>query len=204
MVNRSMQMKLLKLRKQVRNGKRAYLSRYAGSAVKVPQSIDRTRIPEDAQGLFEYRARGNTFFDGFINVITPEIPSSWVSTPENNHIVPVYDKDGRLIPKPGEDSLPNGRKVALMKADLVKIASDSRVNEMLYRTVREGKKTKTRITFFHSRDYSLCYYVEVCVSEAGPYIRQSREYHSLSRATWAFDNGVIEWGDKTPLEIRPG
>lgn len=38
---------------------------------RVPQSIDRSKIPQEFQGLFEYRERGKTFIDGYLEALYP-------------------------------------------------------------------------------------------------------------------------------------
>src|SRR5258708_23507893 len=63
----------LKLRKQQRQGRRAYLTRDF-SLIKVPRRITTSHIPESSQKLFDYRGRGSTTgFDPFLDAIFPGV-----------------------------------------------------------------------------------------------------------------------------------
>lgn len=55
---------VLKVKKQGRM-RRAYLKSYFG-LIKVGQSIDKTKVPRGAEGIFDYRQRGNLFWDDYL------------------------------------------------------------------------------------------------------------------------------------------
>jgi len=65
MVNRALQAKRLKASKQKRM-RRAYLKTYSASIIHVGQSIDKSKIPRGAEGVFDYRQRGNTYWEPFL------------------------------------------------------------------------------------------------------------------------------------------
>jgi len=44
---------------------------WASKYQKVRQSVDKTKIPKDHRGLFEYRSRGNTFVDDYLEAKFP-------------------------------------------------------------------------------------------------------------------------------------
>lgn len=68
MVNRTMQAKMVKLIKQSRARPRTLrISPFQ----KVRQSVDRSKIPLEYQGLFEYRTRAKGLIDPYLEVLFP-------------------------------------------------------------------------------------------------------------------------------------
>lgn len=68
MVNRTMQAKTVKLIKQSRARPRVL---WASKYQKVRQSVDRSKIPAEYQGLFEYRNRAKGLIDPYLEVLFP-------------------------------------------------------------------------------------------------------------------------------------
>lgn len=66
---------IIKLRKQKRNGRRAYLTPIMG-LIKVPRRVGKTEVPEEMRSLFDYRGRGNTYWDSIVDKMAPTMLSN--------------------------------------------------------------------------------------------------------------------------------
>lgn len=194
MANRVIEAKRLKMQKQQRM-RRAYLKPYSG-LMKVPQSVDKTKVPESAEGIFDYRKRGNTSpYDPYFDALFPGVKriSSWKSAAINaKH--QTSRQTGDPIPQEGEDGRLNGRAYCLCRAD------EERIIDMLladeadnYVTVREGGITKTRITMMYNNKYSHIYFIETCTHPSAMYVRWSIVYGDKDRALFALDYNRIVW-----------
>lgn len=168
MVNRTMQAKRLKATKQKRM-KRAYLKEYFG-LIKVPQSVDKSKVPLNAEGIFDYRYRGNTpAYDPYLDAIFPGVKQL---SPEKQRCM----------------RMANSERVIAMLAS----PADSFV------TVREGGITKTRTTMMYNSDYSHCYFTETCTHPTNSYIKKSMVYGSRERAYFALEHKIV-WLERIEL-----
>lgn len=162
----------LKLKKQQRM-RRAYLKPYAANQVHVPQQIDKTQVPQSAEGIFDYRQRGKGFFDAYWDAVFP-----------------------------GRKSVSQERKIALTRAseermiDMLADEADS------FLTIREGGITKTRLTWMFNRKKTRNFFVETCLHPSGMYIKKSMVYCAEERAMFAFKNNRIEWLEHIPLATQ--
>ena len=69
MANRNMEAKRIKYIRQSRARPRTL--RMNKGYQKVPQSVDRSKIPEEYLGLFAYRERAKTFIDDYLEALFP-------------------------------------------------------------------------------------------------------------------------------------
>lgn len=69
--NRSMESKRIKVIRQSKARPRTL--RFNNGNMKVPQSVDRSKIPKEFAGLFEYRERAKSFIDGYLEAIYPSM-----------------------------------------------------------------------------------------------------------------------------------
>lgn len=184
---------VLKVRKQKRQGRRAYLTSVY-NLIKVPRAISISDIPEDSQALFNYRKRGSTTgLDPFLDAIFPGVKpkeSVWSS-------VQVDKKYTALDGSPIVDtaiSSHNGRKFALDLAEeekLVALIEDPDVCD--YITMRTSVMQKTRLTFVYNRQYTRCFFVEVTYAEADSFAMKSKIYGSRDRAIFDYEHKRISW-----------
>jgi hypothetical protein len=68
-MNRTMEAKRIKYIRQSRARPRTL--RMNNGHQKVPQSVDRSKIPEEYLGLFAYRERAKTFIDAYLEALFP-------------------------------------------------------------------------------------------------------------------------------------
>lgn len=185
---------VLKLRKQTRM-KRRYLE-VQFSRVHVPRSIGKGHIPEDAQPLFEYRKRGNSVYDAYLNAIFPGVkskPSSWKSEAPNPNMT--YRDGTAIVENVGEQ---NGRLHALALQEeerLINTIADEDVID--FYLVYEGRISFTRVTFHYNRKKDRCFFVKVCSRTKKAY--KSKIYSSEGRAMLNFNAKTIQWDSETDV-----
>lgn len=182
---------VLKVRKQKRQGRRAYLTSVY-NLIKVPRKINTSTIPEDAQALFNYRKRGTTTgLDPFLDAIFPGVKpkaSQWSA----EYLTKYTTLEGEPIAENVGEK--NGRKFALDLAEeerLVALIEDPDVCD--YITLRTSVMQKTRLTFVYNRQYTRCFFVEVTYAEANSFAMKSKIYGSRDRAMFDFEHKRISW-----------
>lgn len=162
---------ILKIRKQKRQGRRAYLTSVY-SLIQVPRRVGISDIPDDAVDLFAYRKRGNT---------TGHDP--WLD---------------RIFPGVKQES--ERRKFALQQADeerLLAMVADEDVCD--YITLRDSKMQHKRITFIYNRQYTRCFFIEVSYAEGDSYAKKSNVYGGRDRAMFDFEHKRIKWSEYIEL-----
>lgn len=97
MVNRSMEAKRIKYIRQSRARPRTL--RMNKGHQKVPQSVDRSKIPQEFAGLFEYRERAKTFVDGYLEALYPSAGFQSQERIEALHKSLQPDKDIQFVTK---------------------------------------------------------------------------------------------------------
>jgi len=183
---------VLKLRKQKRQGRRAYLTAEF-STIHVPRSIGKSSIPEDSKPLFDYRGRmpgAGTI--RFLNSIMPDLP-----IPERKELLKnIQEMEHKAI----EWALNNPahskrRKYALSRAEeerLIAALEDPDVCDSY--TVKDGGITKTRLTLVYNIRKTRCYFIEVAFREEGKsYMMKSSVYGAEDRALFAYRHKRIDW-----------
>lgn len=161
---------VLKVSKQRRQGRRAYLTSVY-SLIKVPRSIDTANIPEDARALFSYRDRGNSYYDPYLNAIFPGVQRTSIER------------------KFSIDRMEEEKLIALLEHPDV----------CDYVTLRAGGITKTRLTFVFNRGCTSCFFLEVCYHPGNSYVMKSKLYGSRERAMFDLDHKRITWLEHLPL-----
>jgi len=165
---------VLKVRKQKRQGRRAWFKDYGG-AVHVPRSVGKSDIPDDAQALFNYRDRGNTTaFDPFLNAIFPGVKSTSVE-----------------------------RKFALTRADEEKLIDRLSQDDFCdFVTLKDTPKLQTRLTYIFNRKKTRFFFVEVWYAEEASFLRISKEYGERDNQIFNFSHfntGFIRWVEVLPI-----
>lgn len=160
----------LKVAKQRRQGRRAYLTSVY-SLIRVPRSVGKSDIPEDAVGLFDYRSRGNSSYDPYLNAIFPGIKTTSAE-----------------------------RKFSIDRSEeerLVGLLEHPDVCD--YVTLRKGGITKTRLTFVFNRGCTSCFFLEVCAVPGNSYVMKSKLYGSRDRAMFDLEHKRVTWLECLPL-----
>lgn len=105
--NRSME----RLRiKHIRQSKaRPRVLQFNRGQMKVSQSVDRTKIPKDMQGLFEYRTRAEGLIDPYLEAIFPG--STKAATERTEYLDTITEEPDRQMVV----ILQNGRFIKIMK-----------------------------------------------------------------------------------------
>src|SRR6185369_4395763 len=165
---------VLKLRKQKRQGPRAWFKDYGG-AIHVPRSVGKSSIPDDAQALFNYRDRGNTAaFDPFLDAIFPGVKQTSLR-----------------------------RKFALERADEEKLIHRISGDDFCdFITIRDNKRLQSRLTYIFNRKKTRFFFIEVWYAEGASFIRISKEYGERDSAIFDIHNlniGFIRWVEVLPL-----
>lgn len=183
---------VLKVRKQKRQGRRAYLTSVY-SLIKVPRSVGKSDIPESSRAMFDYRARGNTSaYDPFLDAIFPGVTpraSGWKSSFPSKYL----DKDTGEVILEREDEH-NGRKFALELAEqqrLVALLEDPDVCD--YVTLKTSDLQQKRLTFVFNRQHTRCFFIEVTYADANSFAMKSKVYGSKDRAMFDFEHKRISW-----------
>lgn len=191
---------VLKAAKQRREGRRAWFKDYGGS-IHVPRSVGKSDVPDDAQALFNYRDRGNSYYDPFLNAIFPGVTpkeSDWSAEDVEKKFL---NRDGTAIPtNVGER---NGRRWALSRADEERLATRLEQEDFCeYVTLSDCKKQRKRLTYIFNRKKTRFFFVEVWYDEGASFIRISKEYGERDRAIFDFGHfnpGFIRWVETLPL-----
>lgn len=156
---------VLKVRKQKRQGRRAYLTSVY-SLIKVPRSVGKADIPENARAMFDYRARGNTVsYDPWLDAIFPGVKQQ------------------------GKE-----RKFALELAEeqrLIGMVEDPDVCD--YITLKTSDLQQKRLTFVFNRAHTRCFFIEVTYADANSFAMKSKVYGSKDRAMFDFEHKRISW-----------
>lgn len=183
---------VLKLRKQKRQGRRAYLSRY--NEMYVPRSVGKSGIPEDAKALFDYRERAKGFFDPVFDRLFPAFPSKpsdWSSEGANPKFPEILENIGER----------NGRRWALELAEqerIINSIADPEVCDSY--TVAEGGITRTRLTLVYNMRKTRLYFIEVAARDNGAsYLMKSMVYGAEDNALTAYRLKRITWLECLPL-----
>lgn len=181
---------VLKLRKQNRQGPRAYLNRF--NQMHVPRSVGKSGIPEDAKPLFDYRERAKGFFDPTFDRLFPIHPrAKFQQTAEwsSEHVDPKFPD---IVKNVGER---NGRRWALSLAEqerVVAAVEDPDVCDCY--TVAQGGITKTRLTLVYNLRKTRCYFIEVAARRNGAsYMMKSQVYGAEDSALFAYRHKRINW-----------
>lgn len=123
---------VLKVRKQKRKGRRAYLTSVY-SLIQVPRSVGVSGIPENAKALFAYRERGKGFYDGWLETIFP-----------------------------GRKSTSIERKYAIERAEQERLLAFCDQEDVCdFHTVRDYPLQNKRLTIVFNRKKDLVYFIEV-------------------------------------------
>lgn len=161
---------VLKLRKQKRQGKRAYLKSYFGE-IKVPRSVGTSGIPEDAKAMFDYRTRGGTFWDDTLDKL--------FGLPRGNPLM--FSQERMAVIK----------KLQQLTAE---VPAECNV------VVRRGGITKTTLRFYFTPDYTRCFFMqtntnEMVVLKSKVYCGAGAK----DRAYFDLANNRLEWWDRVTL-----
>lgn len=188
---------VLKLRKQKRQGRRAYLSRY--NEMHVPRSVGKSGIPKDAVPLFSYRDRvvspGRI---SFLNAIFPDVKYGDRRVLLDGYNNMVNTSNDREIKRAAGRSM---LRVHLSDADtqrLVEAVEDDEVCDCY--TVHQGGITKTRLTLVYNIQKTRLYFIEVAARDNGAsYMMKSIVYGAEDRALFAYRHRNISWLECVPL-----
>lgn len=186
---------VLKARKQRRMGRRAYLtSQY--SLIHVPRSIGKSDIPEDAQPLFDYRSRGKSVYDPWLEAIFPGVkpkPSDW-----NAESVEKFTKpDGTAIPVNAGER--NGRKFALERAEQERLLEFVEHEDVCdFHTVKDSPLQSKRLTIVFNRKKTCVYFIQI--DYHAQEVRRSKTYGSYERALFDAEHNRISWHHFLVLE----
>ena len=192
---------VLKLRKQKRNGKRAWFKDYGGS-IHVPRSVGKTSIPEDSQALFNYRDRAKGVYDPFLEAIFPTKhfppPSDWKS--EGVDPKQTYPDGQPIVTNAGER---NGRRFALERSDEERLIDRLSQDDLCeYVTLKDNKKLNTRLSYIYNRKKTKFFFVEAWYAPGASFIRVSKEYTEKDKNIFDFGNfhtGHIHWQEILPI-----
>lgn len=179
MVNRTMEAKRIKYILQSKARPRTL--RMGNGYQRVPQSIDRTKIPKEYQALFEYRKHAfSSSMEEFLDAKFPSHnqESVWDSTSPTKYFdrktgLPILENVGEM----------NGRIVAKAESQLLERSTT------LKTLLSDGKFTKmvmlsdTRLTCFYFIEYQVLPGI----------LRRSVTYNSHSRALMVFQQQTIRW-----------
>lgn len=173
----------LKVKKQARM-RRAYLKHYSGM-IKVGQTVDKSKVPRGAEGIIDYRHRGNTYWDTVVENILGEVPL--------------------MISEPRRVAIYKSRLACINELNCLTQEVVPEMNVVLQR----GGITKTVLRFFYSSDYTTCFFMYE--DWLGGYILKSGVYGSKDRAILAFElskshlvgpKSKINWMHRIPLPIN--
>lgn len=167
---------VLKVKKQARM-RRAYLKRYFGM-IKVGQSIDKSKVPRGAEGIFDYRQRGNTYWDDYLDTKFPT---------------------RGMVSKERQEAL---RKSKLECVDRLNCLTQEVLPEMNV-VVRRGGITKTVIRFYFESDYKTCFFMKEDFRERCFY--QSLVYkgaEAKDRAFFDLNHNRIQWVERIEFPIE--
>lgn len=173
---------VLKVRKQKRQGRRAYLTNVY-SVMRVPRNIGKSAIPdhvkskqalETAEKLFDYRSRA---------VIDVELES---------YLNSIF---------PGVKQVSERRKYCINKAEeekLLAMICDPDVCDFVT-LLKETPKRQRRITMVYNRQQSRVYFLEVNYLGKDSYVMKSIVYGSRDNALFDFHHKRISWLEFLPL-----
>lgn len=151
--------------------RRAYLKRYFGM-IKVGQSIDKSKVPRGAEGIFDYRQRGNTYWDDYLST---KFPSRGMVSKERQEAI---------------------RKSKLECVDKLNCLTQEVLPEMNV-VVRKGGITKIVIRFFFESDYKTCFFMKECLMERCWYKSQVyKGSEAKDRAYFDLNHNRILWVER--------
>lgn len=162
---------VFKAQKQRAKGRRAYLtSQY--SLIPVPRSVGKGWIPEDSQALFNYRDRGASTYDPYLNAIFPGVKRT---SEERKFCLSRAEEEGLIAALEVEDV-----------CDFITVKKETSIQQ-------------TRITFVFNRKCTKCFFVEINYRGEHSYGMRSIIYTDKERAMTAFRRKEISWMDFLPL-----
>lgn len=156
----------LKLKKQKRM-RRAYLKGYdMGTMIRVQRRVGTGDIPENHLGYFNYRARGNSYWDEYLEA---------------------------KFPSRGMESVERQEALRKSRLDCVNQLNDltKEVIPEMNVVLQRGGITKTIIRFYFSSDYSHCFFMKEDWADMAMY--KSGVYGSKERAMFNYKNKSINW-----------
>lgn len=168
----------IKVKKQKRM-RRAYLKQYFG-VIKVGQAIDKSKVPRGMEGIVDYRQRGNTYWDAYLEA---KFPSKGMESPER------------------QEALRKSRLDCVDKLNCLTQEVVPEMNVVIYR----GGITKTIVRFYFSSDYTTCFFMKEDWNAM--VIHKSGVYGSKDRAMFNWRNKSVNWFESVPIPlvlIQPG
>ncbi len=165
---------IFKVKKQSRM-RRAYLKGYdMGTQIKVQRRVGTADIPQEHAGYFEYRKRGNTYWDGVLD----------------------NGPGGKLmLTGPALEAHRKSRLECVNQLNTLTRETQPEMNVLVYK----GGITKIRIRFYFSSDYSVCFFMKEDWRHMT--MQKSGVYNSRDRAFWNLNNkkgydpisGSVNW-----------
>lgn len=164
---------VIKLRKQKRQGRRAYLKRYSGM-VHTHGGVSTNDIPENQLDYFSYRRRGSSYWDAYLET---KFPTNSMAS----------DK----LKAMREEAL--NRLAQTIETD----TSGQNIPDLDVIVLRRGGITKTIIKFFYTPRYKPCFFmmedwINMVVYRSGDYI-------SKDLAMFAYQYKRINWLETIPI-----
>jgi len=155
---------------------------WASKYQKVKRVVGNHKIPEESKSLFEYRKRGNTYIDDYLEAKFPfhnEEPSNWSSEVISERIF----KDGKpIVEFAGER---NGRSQAKALSDRLMVAPDSK-----FKTVLQDGRFVTIVMVATSKLDCIEF---IQYEKHTKQFRVSVTYGSYTRAMEVFHLQTIRW-----------
>lgn len=115
--NRTMEAKRIKYLKQSKARPRTL--RMNNGQMKTSQSVDRSKIPEEFLGLFQYRERAKTFVDGYLEALYPSLGMRSQGRIEALHKSLQPDKDIQFVTKLMDGKYTKVAMLATSKMDCI-------------------------------------------------------------------------------------
>lgn len=164
---------VIKVKKQARM-RRAYLKQYFGM-IKVGQAIDKSKVPRGAEGIVDYRQRGNTYWDTYLD---SKFPSRGMISKERQEAI---------------------RKSKLDCVNQLNCLTQEVLPELNV-VVRRGGITKTVLRFYFASDYKTCFFMKedwrnMCIYKSLVYCGQGAK----DRAYFDLEHNRISWVDRIDL-----
>lgn len=161
---------VLKIQRQKRM-RRAYLKGYdMGTLIKVQRRVGTGDIPKEHLGYFDYRRRGNTFWDTYLD-----------------KQVPIMESNKRL------DALWKSRLECVNQLNTLTQLVMPEMNVVIYR----GGITKIIVRFYFSSDYTKCFFMKEDWNAM--VIHKSGVYGSKDRAMFNWHNKSVNWYESVPI-----
>lgn len=162
---------IIKYRKQKRM-RRAYLKKYSGEIHVPAQHMDKAMVPRGMEGILDYRKRGNTFWENYL------------------------DQQSMMLSVPRRVALYKSRLELVNKLNCLTQEVIPEMNVVVHR----GGITKTVIRFYFATDFMKCFFMKEDWIDMVMW-KSTTYYGSMSRDRAYFDLNAnrIEWVDRIQL-----